>query len=530
MPPFVSSKSVVEPCLADETNYQVTSEVKGVPCPFNSSKRGFQRRSFGLSHPVFVRDAALFFSKHRAQLETHFERSQISTSRPDFEGTPQRALKITPHAQLPLIRLKKLARSKYCLVTDISRCFPSIYTHSIPWALHTKSVSKTDRNSNSARVFGNRLDYILRQSQDGQTTGIPVGPDHSRVTAEIVLTAVDEEISTTIDPMKSIRHVDDYWIGGDSYEDCDNSLQILRGILSDYSLDINEQKTRIVQTNNIISESWPYHLENQLENVILSEKPAQQAARLVSILGNIVEYSSSSQDDGIIKFFLRRLDNWSAWNDHWETLEPFLAHCAVQFPHSFDYVSQIVVWRIRTARAVDAGIWKDVSEAVLKSATRSGRDAEVLWSLWFLKELGESISGDIAKDILANNGPLVAATLPHLADRGLITGGFDLPSAWEKVESSPLAGPCWPLSLELSHFGVRRPRAIVLDGPAALTGIFEAKCSLFDWDRHPQVFLDDDDELDEAPTHALGQMGSDYDDDDPEDEYEGTEEPDNPDF
>lgn len=146
LPPFVSSKSIVDPVLGDGNSYQVTKEVSGLPSPFNASKRGFQRRSFGLSHPVFVRDAALFFSKHSAELKTHFERSKISSSRPDFDGTQQRAVKITPHAQLPLIRLQKLSRSRYCLVTDISRCFPSIYTHSIPWAINSKTSLKKIEN------------------------------------------------------------------------------------------------------------------------------------------------------------------------------------------------------------------------------------------------------------------------------------------------------------------------------------------------------------------------------------------------
>ena len=31
---------------------------------------------------------------------------------------------------------------KYLVKVDISQCFPSIYTHAIPWALVTKEVAK----------------------------------------------------------------------------------------------------------------------------------------------------------------------------------------------------------------------------------------------------------------------------------------------------------------------------------------------------------------------------------------------------
>lgn len=336
-------------------------------------------------------------------------------------------------------------------------------------------------------MFGNRLDYILRQSQDGQTTGIPVGPDHSRVTAEIILSSVDEELCKNVDPSKALRHVDDYWIGGNSYDDCETNLQNLRQILAEYSLDINEQKTKIVQTSSILSENWPYHIETQIEEILKSESTKHEA-RFVSLLGNVVEYSSSSQDDGVIKFFLRRFDRWKAWDTHWTIMEPFLAHCAVQFPHSFDYVAQIIVWRIKTDRKVDIDVWEEVAQSVLHTASRSGRDAEALWSIWFLKELGRKIHFDIAVALSSTTNPIVVAAVAHLAARDLITKKFNLPSLWEAVEYSPLAGPCWPLALELQHLGVKRPEEIDMAGPVALTSIFDAGCSPFNGIEIPKHF------------------------------------------
>lgn len=55
-----------------------------------------------------------------------------------------------------------------------------------------------------------------------------------------------------------------------------------------------------------------------------------------------------------------------------------------------------------------------------------------------------------------------------------------------------------------------------LNGPAVFQTIFDAKCSLFTWQRPPSVFLDEDDELENSPLFALGELGSDYDDDESE--------------
>ncbi len=524
LPPFVTSREISTSNFANGTAYQVTSEVKGNHSPFNASKRGFQRRSFGLSHPVFVKDAANFFEKNWKDLRSHLSNVSGSVSVPDFEGTQSRAVKITPHSRLPTIRLKRLAKYKFCLVTDISRCFPSIYTHSVPWALNGKARAKEDFKPHSASVWGNRLDYIMRQSQDGQTMGVPVGPDHSRVVAEIILKSIDDEFEKETGINDYLRHVDDYWIGRSSFDACEAALHKLRQSLNEYSLDINEQKTRIVPTSSVIAEVWPYDLEAQLEAAFDLNTVNRFESRIVSLLGNIIEHSTKSSDDGIIKFFLRKLDNWKKWDSHWSILEPFLAHIAVQFPHCVDYVAQIVAWRIRTDREIDAVLWTEIGQVILASGAQSGRDSETLWALWLSKELGTILSEQMFEAVVENNGPLVIAALPHMAANGLVAQHPPLKELWTLVEGRPLSGVSWPLVLELVHFDVAAPSAIDLDGPVALRAIFDEKCSLFSWGRHPEAFLDADDEIELDPDSALGDLGGGYEDDeDDEDERDDAE-------
>jgi hypothetical protein len=397
-------------------------------------------------------------------------------------------------------------------VTDVSRCFPSIYTHSIPWALHGKSASKKDRKTTSAKVFGNRLDYIVRQSQDGQTTGVPVGPDHSRVIAEIVLSAVDANFQRGAGDEGFLRHVDDFWIGGTSSAVCEDKLHQLRRSLSEFSLDVNEHKTRIIPTSSIIAETWPYDLEAQLEDA-LELDATRYEARIVSLLGSIVELASKSQDDGIVKFFLRRIDVWEKWDDYWDVLEPFLAHCGVQFPHSFDYVAQIIAWRARTDREYDRPLWSDVTRNVVQAAGTGGRDAEALWGLWLAKELELKLSVKTYDTMIDSNGPLIAAVLAHFVERGLVRGKPILSELWGMVEGRPISGADWPLSLELNKLEVPVPASIDLGGPEALKSIFDAQASLIDWNAHPGAFIDNDDGFDPNPSSAIEASGSGYEDD-----------------
>lgn len=516
MPPFVSSKSISRSTLADGTSYVVTSDVKGNHSHFNASKRGFQRRAFGISHPAFVRDAALFFVKNWAPIDRHLAASSCSSSIPDFQGTQSRALALTPHSKLPTLRLSKLARYKFCVVTDVSRCFPSIYTHSIPWALNGKDAAKNDFKPNSASVWGNRLDYIMRQSQDGQTMGLPVGPDHSRVVAEIILKSVDADFLQRMGGANYLRHVDDYWIGCNTFEACENALHSLRMSLNGYSLDINEQKTKIVPTSSVVAEVWPYDLEAQLETALGHDKIARYESRIVSLLGNIVEHSASSSDDGIIKFFIRKLDSWRKWDSHWSLLEPFLAHVAVQFPHCLPYVAQILVWRSKTGREIDAELWMDITQVLLATSSAAGRDSETIWALWLSKELGVQLSNEVFARIAENNAPIVVAALPHFVQHGQARAGhIPLQDLWGRIDTAPLAGIAWPLALELTKLNVRAPAGLDTSGPPALKGIFDEGCSLFEWDKSPPVFLDSDDEMEieNEPDSALGD-GNGYEDED----------------
>ncbi|MGE0062424.1 MAG: RNA-directed DNA polymerase [Xanthobacteraceae bacterium] len=71
----------------------------------------------------------------------------------------------------------------FVLISDIARYYHSIYTHALSWAVHGKQFAKKNR---SYKHLGNRLDLLSRNSQDGQTIGIPVGPDTSRYSQNLL--------------------------------------------------------------------------------------------------------------------------------------------------------------------------------------------------------------------------------------------------------------------------------------------------------------------------------------------------------
>ena len=412
------------------------------------------------------------------------------------------------------MRLKRLSRFKYCLITDVSRFYPSIYTHSLAWAINGKSLGKSDTNPYSAAVFANRLDFILRQAQSKQTIGIPVGPDASKIVSEILMSAIDKrfiKISGKSPPVY-VRHVDDYWVGGNSHEECKKHLQNLRLALKEYQLDINETKTRIISTKYVFGESWPSEFEKEVRD---SLAPNARFLGLdpIATFGKIVDRATRDNDDGVIKHVIRIIDERRLWSQDWDILEHFLAQCAVQFPHSFDYVARVIAWRLRTNREVDRALWIEVAHLTASQGGKLGQDSEVAWAIWLLKELGQRIPKALSDILLTNSGSLVLCFLAHFAKHRL--GNSNLCSDMrDLIDGDPFSGAFWPLTLELSHLGEADAKWAESSTANALRTLHDAKISIIDWKAPPKVFLDvppgGDDDNDDGPGYAIEDYGMDY--------------------
>jgi len=83
---------------------------------------------------------------------------------------------------------------------DISKFYPTIYTHTIAWALLGKEKAKfyfkqkdnlaaliADGDSDAELYkYAESLDNAIRACQERQSIGIPIGPDSSHILAEAV--------------------------------------------------------------------------------------------------------------------------------------------------------------------------------------------------------------------------------------------------------------------------------------------------------------------------------------------------------
>jgi RNA-directed DNA polymerase len=142
--------------------------------------------------------------------------------------------------------------------TDITDCYGSIYTHSIPWAIHEKHFIKTEDNRHNQKLVGNAIDICLQDMHHGQTNGIPVGSVLMDFIAEIVLSYVDLEVSEqikvkNIEDYKILRYRDDYRIFITNPVQGELILKIIAEVLSGLGLKLSSSKTRV--SNMVIRDS-----------------------------------------------------------------------------------------------------------------------------------------------------------------------------------------------------------------------------------------------------------------------------------
>jgi len=152
---------------------------------------------------------------------------------------------------------------RYFKKLDIENFFNSIYTHSLSWAIFgDKNLSKLNKSNNKSDFFANATDKICQIINKNETNGIVVGPEFSRVIAEILLTDIDQKIfeilynnGLALDKnYKIFRYVDDYFIFSNSKSEIEFIELTLRNQLSTFNLRLNNQKS--------ILQERPFKLNN----------------------------------------------------------------------------------------------------------------------------------------------------------------------------------------------------------------------------------------------------------------------------
>lgn len=147
-----------------------------------------------------------------------------------------------------------LIGKRYLVKADISTCFPSIYTHSIPWALVGKAFAKAHCGTGFRKEWYNQIDHYAQNCKNGETHGLLIGPHASNLLSELILTVVDKRLYDN--GWRYIRNIDDYTCYVESAEAGQKFLLELGNELHQFDLSLNFKKTEIQELPVASVEQW----------------------------------------------------------------------------------------------------------------------------------------------------------------------------------------------------------------------------------------------------------------------------------
>lgn len=140
---------------------------------------------------------------------------------------------------------------KYLVKFDLQSCFDSIYTHSISWAVGGGRDNVKLLPGYNGNWLGDAFDEIMQSLNARETNGIVIGPEFSRIFAEIILQNIDEKVENELRKenlfnkvnYECYRYVDDYFLFYNDKKEEQCILDCFSKWLSEYKLCISPSKT-----------------------------------------------------------------------------------------------------------------------------------------------------------------------------------------------------------------------------------------------------------------------------------------------
>ena len=409
----------------------------------NLAAVGRLRRPLAVPHPAMYFALCREIALNWDGLTSLMKLSQLSVSRPtlrqdvDADQAIAREYKLSDY---PKLRAQRRRNAAYLLYADVQRCYPSIYTHSIAWAIEGRAKVKNNlRKSGKKRedLLGDRLDLLSRRMQDGQSVGIPIGPETSHILAEVVLSAVDARFQEAMgEPLQGFRAVDDYELAFVSRSAAEKALAELQSTLLKYELQLNERKTHIVKLPDVLQDSWT----NALRSVGSDD--------LLALFSRAFELVHQYPDKSILRYAISIVHEAEIEEDSWPVYQNILLQCAASEPGTLRYVTTELARARDNGLKIDEPGVRELCSYLIGMHARLGHGSEVSWALWLAIVLDVSLPATTLNDLATMVDPFVPVLALWAEERGRIDGRLNK-APWEKVVvDEGLEGSHWLLTYE----------------------------------------------------------------------------------
>ncbi|WP_155638984.1 RNA-directed DNA polymerase [Burkholderia multivorans] len=356
-----------------------------------------------------------------------------------------RAIGMPPVSLLAEKRIIAYAGQGAILQTDVLSFYHSIYTHAVPWAIHGKTVAKANRNSQDPIMYGNRIDFLLRSCQDGQTIGIPVGPDTSRIISELMLCAVEDRLKANSNAkiVNGFRYVDDFFLCFDSLADAEAALAILREACLYFDLQLNAAKTSTIVATAFNESTWA----SNLASVTIPSGIKAQRRSLVRFFSEVIDLTKALPDESIASFAVRKSAKVKVHKENWDIYLSFLLRMGQEHGNCLDSIVKIICTYVAAGYPVLSSVHAFIDRLVIEHALYN-HHFEVSWLLWMAISLNVRLTANASKLIFRIENDICAILALHLRQRRLAGSSREVSSWLGSVSSQDLRGSHWLLIYE----------------------------------------------------------------------------------
>jgi len=415
---------------------------KTEPVRHNLARTGGFRRPFQVPNPRSYVKLADEFEAQWSTISARVQSNPFSMSQPIVTRTWERAVRPRfRYGEWSRLRPRDWRGQRFVLQTDVSQFYSSLYTQSIPWALEGKSYAK----KNIGKTVSDKLDKALRNVSDGQTMGVPIGPDTSFLAAEIVLTAVDRELARKI-RLKGHRYLDDYELAFRTRSAAEEAQALLEDALAVYELAINPSKTKILELPQPFDEAWTHELSTF---PIRDSDSSSTLTDLVALFSRASALSRSAT--GPLKYALfrsraARIEEAGIWGPFQNLVWSAVSGEPTTMATALDLLAEKAK---HIGLPVDEEGAAEVIEGLISTHSPVRNASELAWSLWAAVALNVQLSRDAAQAVSSIEDDFVALLALHAESQGLFPAGLDH-SHWEALTDydAVLKGPHWLLAYE----------------------------------------------------------------------------------
>lgn len=462
LPPPFRTKSFAAAVIKHVKTYEAAARKTGkgptVYGRHNLARNKRLKRVLAILNPREMYRLSKLIVDNWDQIDNLILKSPMTRTAPVWNFENGRALeRATALDDRPRERAKIHRASRVLLQADVERFFPSIYTHSIPWAILGKAEAKRLYATGKLKgTLGDNLDIAVRRGQGNQTIGIPIGPDTSRVISELILSRADLTLPKKV-RSHAMRFLDDYEFSCESTDVASAVYVAFHEAIATLELHPNQRKTHIIELPTQLESPWLGPL--RAFDLRASGNVKDQYYRLQQYLDTAVDLAEKYPEDSVLRWASAKLAAVpKIYEDNWRFVFDRSCGIAVSDPGALSPVLSLMQRMKNAGLPIHKGALARAMNVILQREGGLRHSSFVAWALWACIVFELKLTKASVSKIQEIDDSIVALLTLHARKLKLLPTGTRFANWQRAMSEAALNHEMWLLAYEAPVKGWFRPK------------------------------------------------------------------------